>query len=146
MKRTYSNVLHKKRFGQYFSGKKVADMLFSLLPKDRIWKTVVDPMAGIGDMRVSVQNCASNPQMLGVEIDEIVAKDCATRLPNATIVTKDAFKSSELITVEGWDLVITNPPYVRYQLQSRDDETMPSAQEIRENLINQIQSISYYRN
>ena len=143
MKRTHSNVLHKKRFGQYFSGKKVADMLFSLLPKDRIWKTVVDPMAGIGDMLVSVQNCASNPQMLGVEIDEIVAKDCATRLPNATIVTKDAFKSSELITVEGWDLVITNPPYVRYQLQNGDDETMPSAQEIRENLINQIQSISY---
>ena len=95
MKRTHSNVLHKKRFGQYFSGKKVADMLFSLLPKDRIWKTVVDPMAGIGDMLVSVQNCASNPQMLGVEIDEIVAKDCATRLPNATIVTKDAFKANK---------------------------------------------------
>ena len=143
MKRTHSNVLHKKRFGQYFSGKIVADMLFSLLPKDRIWKTVVDPMAGIGDMLVSVQNYASNPQMLGIEIDEMVAKDCATRLPNATIVTEDAFKSPELITAEGWDLVITNPPYVRYQLQNGDDETMPTAQEIRENLINQIQSISY---
>lgn len=42
--------LHKKRFGQYFSGEKVADMLFDLLPENATWDTVVDPMAGIGDM------------------------------------------------------------------------------------------------
>ena len=143
MKRNQSNALHKKRFGQYFSGKAVADMLFSLLPKERTWKTVVDPMVGIGDMLASVQDCASSREMLGVEIDEIVARDCATRLPNAAIVTGDAFKAPALITAEGWDLVITNPPYVRYQLQDGDDDTMPSAQEIRDNLINQIQAIPY---
>lgn len=143
MKRTPFDTLHKKRFGQYFSGKKVADMLFSLLPEDRDWKTVVDPMAGIGDMLASVQDRASSPQVLGVEIDGIVAKKCATRLPNATIITGDAFKVPELITDEGWDLVITNPPYVRYQLQDGDDDTMPSAQDIRESLINQIQAIPY---
>ena len=143
MKRNQSDTLHKKRFGQYFSGQKVADMLFSLLPKDYDWKTVVDPMVGIGDMLVSVQDHTSAPLMFGVEIDEIVAKDCATRLPNATIVTGDAFKASELVTAEGWDLVITNPPYVRYQLQDGDDETMPSAQAIRDGLINQIQAIPY---
>lgn len=110
MKRTPFDVLHKKRFGQYFSGKKVADMLFSLLPEDHDWKTVVDPMAGIGDMLTSVQDRASSPQMLGVEIDGIIARDCAARLPNATIITGDAFKVDELITAEGWDLVITNPP------------------------------------
>ena len=143
MKRNQSNALHKKRFGQYFSGKAVADMLFSLLPKERTWETVVDPMAGIGDMLASVQDRTSSPEMLGVEIDGIVARDCAARIPNATIVTGDAFKASELITAEGWDLVITNPPYVRYQLQDGDDDTMPSAQEIRDNLINQIQAIPY---
>ncbi len=144
MKRTQSDALHKKRFGQYFSGKKVADMLFSLLPKEQDWKTVVDPMAGIGDMLVSVQeHNTSSPVMLGVEIDKQVAEQCAIRLPNATIVTGDAFKVPELITAEGWDLAITNPPYVRYQLQDRDNGTMPSSQEIRKNLINQIQTLSY---
>lgn len=143
MKSTNSNALHKKRFGQYFSGKSVADMLFSLLPQDRTWRTVVDPMVGIGDMLVSVHNNAANPQMLGVEIDKVIAEECATRIPNATIIAKDAFKASELVTSEGWDLVITNPPYVRYQLQDGDDETMPSAQEIRANLINQIEAIPY---
>ena len=143
MKRTESNALHKKRFGQYFSGRIVADMLFSLLPNDHDWKTVVDPMVGIGDMLVSVQDHTPDPHMLGVEIDKVVAKECATRLPNATIVTGDAFKVPEVITAEGWDLVITNPPYVRYQLQDEDDDTMPSSQEIRKNLINQIQAIPY---
>ena len=107
MKRTESNALHKKRFGQYFSGRIVADMLFSLLPNDHDWKTVVDPMVGIGDMLVSVQDHTPDPHMLGVEIDKVVAKECATRLPNATIVTGDAFKVPEVITAEGWDLVIT---------------------------------------
>ena len=143
MKRIKSDALHKKRFGQYFSGRKVADMLFSLLPKDYDWETVVDPMVGIGDMLVSVQDHASAPQMLGVEIDEIVAKDCATRIPDATIVVGDAFKAPELVAAEGWDLVITNPPYVRYQLQDGDNETMPSAQAIRDGLINQIQAMPY---
>ena len=103
MKRTQSDALHKKRFGQYFSGRKVADMLFSLLPKEYDWKTVVDPMVGIGDMLVTVQDHTSAPQMLGVEIDKIVAKDCATRLPDATIVVGDAFKAPELVAAEGWD-------------------------------------------
>lgn len=144
MKRIQSDALHKKRFGQYFSGKQVADMLFSLLPKNQEWKTVVDPMVGIGDMLVSVwdhTSCA--PLMLGVEIDEIVAQKCTTRLPNAKIVIGDAFKTSQLITAEGWDLVITNPPYVRYQLQDGDDETMPSSQEIRKNLVELIRAIPY---
>ena len=67
MLKTQSDALHKKRFGQYFSGEKVADMLFSLLPKDQDWQTVIDPMAGIGDMLVSVQDHASKtPLMLGV--------------------------------------------------------------------------------
>lgn len=138
------NALHKKRFGQYFSGKKVADMLFSLLPEGRAWESVVDPMAGNGDMLVSVAEHTSNAsKMLGVEIDEIVAAECAKRVPTASILTGDAFKNPDLIASDGWELVITNPPYVRYQLQNNDDGIMPSAQEIRENLVRQIEAIPY---
>ena len=137
------DALHKKRFGQYFSGPKVAEMLFSLLPKGRSWGSVVDPMAGIGDMLIPViKNTTNDSQILGVEIDELVARECANRVPEATIICKDAFKSTELITPTGWDLVITNPPYVRYQLQA-EDGIMPSARGIRESLIKQIQRITY---
>lgn len=138
------NIQHKKRFGQYFSGKKVADMLFSLLPKEQNWETVVDPMAGIGDMLISVRdNTEKCPTLLGIEIDDSVAQECVDRLPEAKILCEDAFKSNEIVTPHGFDLVITNPPYVRYQLQKGDDEIMPSAQEIRENLIRQIEKFTY---
>ena len=135
---------HKKRYGQYFSGKKVADMLYSLLSDGRKWENAVDPMAGIGDMLCSVQEHAPDtPAMLGIEIDRPVCERCADRLPEAKIICADAFKSPELMTSGGWDLVITNPPYVRYQLQDGEDSVMPSAQEIRENLVGQIERIPY---
>ena len=137
-------VLHKKRFGQFFSGMKVADRLVSLLPKGYDWKTVVDPMAGVGDMLISVARHTSNtPIMLGVEIDAAVAEICRDQIPEAKILTGDAFKCPELITTDGWELVITNPPYVRYQLQSKSSDIMPSSKEIRKNLINQINQLPY---
>lgn len=136
--------LHKKRFGQYFSGKAVADMLFSLLPKGRVWNSVVDPMVGIGDMLMTVsEHVSQKTTMLGVEIDEDVASRCKERLPEANIVCEDAFKCSKLLTPEGWELVITNPPYVRYQLMGEDESVMPSAHEIRKNLIRRIKAVKY---
>ena len=137
-------ILHKKRFGQYFSGKTVADMLFSLLPEKHEWVNVVDPMAGIGDMLVAVrENAKKYSEMFGVEIDEEVSRKCAEHVPEARVIHGDAFTTGDIVTPEGFDLVITNPPYVRYQLQGGNDEVMPSAQEIRENLIVQIGRISY---
>ena len=137
--------LHKKRFGQYFSGKHVADMLYSMLPKERVWETVIDPMAGQGDMLVSVLEHAKNtPKVFGVEIDEQVAEICSKRVPLANIICGDAFNCADIIN-EGFDLVITNPPYVRYQLQNINNDIMPSSQSIRENLIQTIENISYLK-
>lgn len=136
------SALHKKRFGQYFSGKVVADMLYSMLPLGREWVSVVDPMAGIGDM-LSAASKHSKGKVVGIEIDMPVATQCQERNPNAEIVCEDAFKSTTLITKEGWDLVITNPPYVRYQLLGSDDGVMPSAQEIRSSLLQQINAVTY---
>lgn len=143
--RLQDNIQHKKRFGQFFSGKVVADMLFSLLPQAHLWSNVVDPMAGTGDMLIAVKEHASGKinSLLGVEIDKSIADICSARLPEANIYNEDAFTSAKLITSTGFDLVITNPPYVRYQLQSTDNDIMPTAQEIRNNLIKQIESLSY---
>ena len=139
--------LHKKRFGQYFSGKIVADMLFSMLPKNHAWETIVDPMVGIGDMLIAAkEKTPGSPHLLGVEIDENVTQKCQERLPEAKIICCDAFKCDELISSIGFDLVITNPPYVRYQLQAVDDEAMPLASDIRKNLICQIMKMPYLSN
>lgn len=134
---------HQKRYGQYFSGEKVANLLFSLLPANALIESAVDPMAGVGDLLRPVLSKTQN--VLAVEIDAAVAKQCASNLPSSRVVNKDAFMCSDIITPDGWDLVITNPPYVRYQLQDGADGKIGTSNAIRKNLckaIDQLQHLS----
>ena len=144
MKKTDSTFSHQKRFGQYFSGDKVAALLSLLLPQGLQYGSIIDPMVGKGDLLSAVATKASkNAKILGVEIDEPVAVSCQKRLSQADIICEDAFQSSAVITEKGWDLVITNPPYVRYQLQNDDNSVMPTGNTIRGNLFTLLNQFSY---
>ncbi len=60
----------KKRYGQYFSGKNVANTLVSFLPESATIKNVIDPMVGSGDMLVAVSGKITSIQKVcGVDID-----------------------------------------------------------------------------
>lgn len=140
MKKRIMQDNHQKRYGQYFSGAKVADLLVSLLPKDAVIKSAIDPMAGVGDLLHSVLSKFDEASdVLAVEIDPLVASRCSENLSAARVVSGDAFLCTEVVNPEGWDLVITNPPYVRYQLQDGADGAIGSGNEIRENLSKQIE-------
>lgn len=144
MKKPSSTFSHQKRFGQYFSGDKVAALLSLLLPQGLQYCSIIDPMVGNGDLLSTVvAKATKNVQMLGVEIDEPVAVACQKRLPQANIICEDAFQSKAVITEKGWDLVITNPPYVRYQLQNDDNSVMPTGNAIRDNLFTLLNQLSY---
>ncbi len=144
MKKPSSTFSHQKRFGQYFSGDKVAALLSLLLPQGLQYCSIIDPMVGNGDLLSAVvAKATKNVQMLGVEIDEPVAVACQKRLPQANIICEDAFQSKAVITEKGWDLVITNPPYVRYQLQNDDNSVMPTGNAIRDNLFTLLNQLSH---
>lgn len=101
-------------------------------------------MAGKGDLlNAAVPKAMPDAHILGVEIDEPVAATCQKRLPQANIICEDAFQSNVIITEKGWDLVITNPPYVRYQLQNDDNGVMPTGNSIRSNLCTLLNGLSY---
>ena len=135
---------HKKRFGQYFSGDKVANLLCLLLPNVQKYDSIIDPMAGTGDLlNAAMLRALPTTIIRGIEIDEPIAELCKKRLPNAEIICGDAFKNKKLITSNGWDLVITNPPYVRYQIQKEDSSVMPSRDLIRDNLISMLKQLPY---
>lgn len=137
-------LFHKKRFGQYFSGSRVAELLVSLLPENIRITSVVDPMAGKGDLLQAAKSLFHDCRtILGVEIDKEVAKRCRQQVSEARIINGDAFCCKELVSRKGWDLVITNPPYVRYQLQADDNTQMPSRESIKKNLIRQITSLKH---
>jgi len=140
----------KKRLGQYFTGIRLARLLAALADSKRAG-SILDPMVGTGDMLLGCLEQGARPQIVGaIEIDPTAEIECEQRLQlsgdiHATVLIGDAFDSEtlNLLPRRSWDLVITNPPYVRYQSTSRSAGTstkLPSALQIRRNLINSIES------
>ena len=131
-----------KRYGQVFSGNQVGELLVSMLPKKLAVKSIIDPMVGQGDLlHAAYAKYTQADKILGIDIDEDVKDKCKDVVPEAEILIKDAFKSNEIDIEGGWDLVITNPPYIRYQtLKSNPEIGLPDGKEIRGALINHIQN------
>ena len=120
----------RKQLGQFFSGVPLGKLLVHLsIGQDT--RTVLDPMAGHGDLLDAAWEVASErgitlERIDGIEIDDATAATCLARLaaipanhdrPESVIVTGNAFDPTTVhsLPVRFYDLVITNPPYVRYQ-------------------------------
>lgn len=142
-----------KRLGQYFSGDKVANLLAELSLARHV-RSVIDPMAGTGDMLVAARSAgAKEATLVGVEIDDVVARVCSDRLEAMVggpvrVHTGNAFAQSTWRNIEDrpWDLVITNPPYVRYQAAAAGDQgrvLIPSAKEVRSGLIDVVDNVQF---
>jgi hypothetical protein len=126
-----------KRFGQVFSGKLVGELLVSMLPDSLAIRTIIDPMVGRGDLlQAAHAKYLQADVVFGIDIDKDVIDICNNVIPEAKIINKDAFRSEEINIANGWDLVITNPPYIRYQtLKSNPKIGLPNGDELRNNLI-----------
>lgn len=138
-----SQEARKKRLGQYFSGLLVAKLLVALSARPGI-HSACDPMGGRGDMLVGVREvlsaCAHTD---GIEIDPIAHGEGMAALRagagDSTYLLGSAFDGATVsgLAREGYDLVVTNPPYVRYQLQkvsAGQSAKLPSALEVRNGL------------
>lgn len=128
----------RKRLGQYFTGTRVARLLATIAGA-RGAKTILDPMMGSGDMLCGAVAAGAMPQTLaGIDIDP----DCIAMAANrqqtsgATLIRGDAFSPETIhaLPEHKWELVITNPPYVRYQATSARGGINPSAVEVRAQL------------
>jgi methylase of polypeptide subunit release factors len=116
----------RKQLGQYFTGIRLGKLLahLALAPDTR---TVIDPMAGHGDLLDAAAEAADErgialERLDGIEIDPQTAQACRERLTHTglihTLVCASAFDSATLVELghrRRYGLAITNPPYVRYQ-------------------------------
>jgi len=123
----------RKRLGQFFTGVPLGKLLahLALQPDTR---TVLDPMAGHGDLLDASQEAAAErgiplERLDGIEIDIATADVCRNRLaelipketaPGSSVLAADAFDPAtpDALPTRGYDLIITNPPYVRYQTRN----------------------------
>lgn len=123
----------RKRLGQFFTGLPLGALL-AHLALDPGARTVIDPMAGHGDLLDAAALTAQArgarlSRLHGIELDSETAAFCGRRM--AALQADEAAESSHILTgsafdpaaiaaldTPGYDLVITNPPYVRYQSQN----------------------------
>lgn len=138
-----SHEARKKRLGQYFSGLPVSKLLVALAARRRI-RSVCDPMAGRGDMLIAAREVIPEcTRTDGIEIDPIAYGDGMVALKaghaESTYLLGSAFDAATVseLAADGYDLVATNPPYVRYQSQkdsAGQSARLPSALEVRNGL------------
>jgi len=155
--RAYEQTLdpgRRKQLGQFFSGVPLGKLL-AHLSFNPVTRTVLDPMAGHGDLldatwEVAVERGITLERIDGIEIDDSTAVICRNRLaltptndkrPESVIVTGNAFEPATLksLPMSSYDLVITNPPYVRYQGRKGSGDSLDNA---RSGLKKVVQSIS----
>ena len=139
--RAYEQALpaqQRKQLGQFFTGLPLGKLLAHLALDSDI-RAVLDPMAGHGDLLDAAWEAATEHHITldrldGIEIDETTAAACRSRLaeitdgrdrPTQQIIPADAFNlaSEEKLSLGTYDLVITNPPYVRYQARNGNGTT-----------------------
>lgn len=141
--------IRRKALGQFFTGLPLSRLL-AAVALDRSATMAIDPMAGHGDLldavvERAVRNDRRLKRLQGIEIDPATADVCVQRLQNwndlvdeLVITAGDAFvpASEETYLPGGYDLVITNPPYVRYQRLATKNSDIPqlSPDEIRSKL------------
>ncbi|HZT26585.1 MAG TPA: N-6 DNA methylase [Pseudolabrys sp.] len=121
----------RKQLGQFFTGLPLGKLLAHLALETHT-TTILDPMAGNGDLLDATWEAAAQQgipleRLDGIEIDAPTAAACRRRLeqitsgdlkrPELGIVAGDAFDPASVsaLPCRLYDLVITNPPYVRYQ-------------------------------
>lgn len=135
----------RKRLGQFFTGARASSLLAALSVTGQE-RAVVDPMAGHGDLLDAVATRATlrgqHVALIGAEIDGPTATLAAERLRlcathTADVLHSDAFAPGLWAGERGvakFDLVIANPPYVRYQSHSAAREHAsgtPTAKDVR---------------
>lgn len=131
----------KKQLGQYFTGRRVGRFLAALAKADEA-QSIIDPMVGAGDLLVACLEVGARPEKLvGLDLDPQAINQARAVLAGRAgveLTAADAF--SARLSPEQFDLVITNPPYIRYQSKGDvDGIAVPSASSVRAHLIEQIE-------
>ena len=136
-----NDAARKKALGQYFSGRRVGRLLAALAHADKA-RRIIDPMVGSGDLLASCVEVGASPiSLVGFDLDPRAVAQAARALdglPGMSVSVANAFEAN--LPESPFDLVITNPPYVRYQSQGAvDGIEIPLAGRVRAGLIRLLQ-------
>ncbi|WP_026316410.1 Eco57I restriction-modification methylase domain-containing protein [Actinokineospora enzanensis] len=78
--------------------------------------TVLDPACGDGELLAAVARLRPDAELVGFDLDADAVATSRARLPGARIEQADFTEVGAALAASAFDLVITNPPYVRTQV------------------------------
>lgn len=136
-----ADAARRKRLGQFFSGVALGRLLAGLTDVQGA-ASIIDPMVGSGDLLQACLDLGATPNdLVGIELDEKAASLAKRRLPSARVINGDAFAPETIAVLPRteYDLVIGNPPYVRYQEGGSACLDIPSSATVRDNLVSSTQ-------
>jgi hypothetical protein len=130
----------KKQLGQYFTDQRVGRLLAALADAESA-ESVIDPMVGSADLLQACLSVGARPErIVGIELDPIAldrARSALDGVEGTELALGDAF-SAPLPSTQ-FDLVITNPPYIRYQSRAKvDGISVPTSAGVRAGLVRAI--------
>lgn len=136
-----NDAARKKALGQYFSGRRVGRLLAALAQANNA-RRIIDPMVGSGDLLASCVEVGASPiSLVGFDLDPSAVEQAARALdglPGVAVAVANAFEAN--LPESPFDLVITNPPYIRYQSQGAvDGIEIPLAGRVRAGLVRLLQ-------
>lgn len=132
----------RKALGQFFTGSALSSLLANLAKRDGI-RSVIDPMCGSGDLLAAAGEVFTDATLVGIDVDSKVIEAASARFSCTDLVplllAANAFDPTLIQSIgAAFDLVLTNPPYVRYQSLSKPLPGLPklaTMAEIRMNLM-----------
>jgi len=131
----------KKQLGQYFTGRAVGRLLAAAAGAQDA-TAIIDPMVGSADLLLSCLEVGADPERLvGLELDPLALAKARAALggrPGVELILADAFVVNW--PDEQFDLVITNPPYIRYQSRAEvAGISVPTSADVRQSLVKGIE-------
>lgn len=123
----------QKLRGGYYTPKKLADYIVELLKDSNKDKKILEPSCGDGVFIESIVNSYdfdNIAKLKGIEIiDEEANKviNMSGKTPKIEIINDDfLLQYKTLIEDEGFDLIVGNPPYIRYQYLTKEQRDLQS--------------------
>jgi SAM-dependent methyltransferase len=146
-----NGITKQKALGQYFTEFILAHLLSNLAYHSQSPQSILDPMCGKGDMLLAAHKVYRHSNSItGVDIDPTVlakAQKQVANMGNIKIRQGNAFdlKTWQKPGLRQYQLVITNPPYVRYQSQHQivTKYGLPNAGEVRDGLLAIAQNLPF---
>jgi adenine-specific DNA methylase len=118
-----SEVTPEKLRGSYYTPPSIAKFILKWGIKENTSNSILEPSCGDGVFLQEIKNGNYEYQkIVGIEIDaQEAAKAKEINLPNSTIIQSDFYTYCNS-TNEKFDLIIGNPPYIRYQFFDKEQQ------------------------